>query len=195
MIDIVSIGQLLQRAHHGDGEAFAELQARYEDPLRHFVERMIGSPQDVDDIIQRTFISLYLNLHRITPPEKLRPFLYRVARNLAYDVLRETYRRPQVCIDDIAFSLQNSTPSPEDEVHWSLLFEQIQRCIDCLPDIQRETLILYVEAGMTHAEIAEIMHTEVGTVKSRLHYARKLLKQMLSADINDILVKVKYSRS
>ena len=195
VINLVSIGQLLHRAHEGDADAFAELQAQYEKQLRHYIGRMISSPHDMDDIIQRTFISLYLNLHRIDPPEKLRPFLYRVARNLAYDFLRETYRRNEVCIDDMALSLQNTSPPPEDAAQWSILFEQIRKCVDCLPDVQRDTLILHVEENLSLAEIAEIMNTEVGTVKSRLHYARKLLKQMLSTEITDMLDRTKPKRS
>jgi len=180
--------QLLKRARIGDKAAFGDLQKRYEARIRHFASRMIHN-HEVDDIVQRAFIALYINLERIEPVEKLLPFLYRVTRNLCYDSLRQYYRRDEMDIEDCDYRLATSTISPEDKAHWSLLLEEVRKHIDCLPEIQRDTLILYVEENLSHAEIADIMNTEIGTVKSRIFYARKLLRQMLSPDLLEILHK------
>lgn len=181
------IETLLHRARRGDKAAFGDLQKRYEVRIRRFAARMINNNHEVDDIVQRAFIALYINLERIDPPEKLLPFLYRVTRNLCYDTLRQYYRRDEMDIEDCAYRLESQTISLEDKAHWSLMLEQVRQCIDCLPDIQRDTLILYVEENLSHAEIAEVMNTEVGTVKSRIFYARKLLKQMVSPELLKIL--------
>jgi RNA polymerase sigma-70 factor, ECF subfamily len=65
--------------------------------------------------------------------------------------------------------------------------EELKRAIDCLPELQRDTIILYAEENLSLAEIAEVMNTELGTVKSRLHYARKLLRQMLPIEFFESL--------
>jgi RNA polymerase sigma-70 factor (ECF subfamily) len=110
-----------------------------------------------------------------------------VTRNLCYDALRQHYRRDEEDIEDCEYRLSSPSLSPEDSVHWSLMYQQLKRCIDCLPALQRDTLILYAEENLSQAEIAEVMNTEVGTVKSRLHYARKLLRQMLPPEFFDYL--------
>ncbi|MEO1288652.1 MAG: RNA polymerase sigma factor, partial [Chloroflexota bacterium] len=142
----------------------------------------LASPDDVDDVVQQTFIALYMNLDQINPPEKLRPFLFRVARNLCYDNLRRVYRRDDVSINDCEYRLSSNHISPEENAYWRLMLAGVRQAIDCLPEIHRDTLILYVEEGLSQAEIAEVMHTELGTVKSRLYYARKLLRQLVSPD-------------
>lgn len=179
----IDIAVLLYEAQEGDKDAFALLQDEYEAAIQRFVRRMMKNPDDVDDIVQRTFIALYMNLDRIDPPEKLRPFLFRVARNLCYDNLRKYYRRDEMALQDCEHRLETEHLSPEDTAHWNLMLEQVRKAIDCLPEIHRDTLIFYVEEGLSQAEIADIMETEVGTVKSRLFYARKLLKQTVSPDI------------
>ncbi len=174
---------LLFQAQQGNDNAFSELQGLFESRIRRFVARMMRSHEDVDDIVQKTFIALYKNLERIDPPEKLQPFLFRVARNLCYDYLRKHYRRDELAIQDCEHRLHEDLVSPEDKTHWKLMLEDVRRAIDCLPEIHRDTLILYVEEGLSQSEISEVMNTEIGTVKSRLFYARKLLKQSVSPDI------------
>lgn len=187
----LDIAKLLHEAQEGNANAFAELQSLFEIPIRRFVGRMMQRSDDVDDIVQNTFIALYKNLERIDPPEKLRPFLFRVARNLCYDYLRKYYRRDELAIQDCEHRLGTDSTSPEDNAHWTLMLEQVRKAIDCLPEIHRDTLILYVEEGLSQAEIADVMRTEIGTVKSRLHYARKLLKQSVSPDILNVLKQSK----
>ncbi len=68
---------LLRQAQAGDNDAFAEIQSKFELHIHRFVLRLIGQHDDVDDIVQNTFIALYMNLDRIDPIEKLRPFLFR----------------------------------------------------------------------------------------------------------------------
>ena len=173
------LAETINCAKAGSQDAFANLQAQFEPRIRRFAQRMIRNGDDVEDIVQRTFIALYINIERIDPPEKLLPFLLRVTRNLCYDALRQHYRHDEIDIDDCEYRLTNPSISPENSAHWSLVYDELKRYIDCLPDVQRETLILYAEENLSHAEIAEVMNTEIGTVKSRLHYARKFLRQSL----------------
>jgi RNA polymerase sigma-70 factor (ECF subfamily) len=181
------LANTLNAAKAGNNDAFAALQEQFEPRIRRYAQRMIRNGDEVEDIVQRSFIALYMNIERMHPAEKLLPFLYRVTRNLCYDALRQYYRRDEMDFDECEYRVTSPGISPEHSAHWSLLMQELKRAIDCLPEVQRDTLILYAEENLSHAEIAEVMNTEVGTVKSRLHYARRLLRQMLPPEFFESL--------
>jgi RNA polymerase sigma-70 factor (ECF subfamily) len=174
---------LLIRAQSGDMEAFDDLQRQFEAPLRSFVRRLIGDGE-FEDITQEVFLTLFRHLGNINPPEKLRPFLYRVARNRCYDELRQRGRFEVMALDDeptaewVSFQTSEAQP-PEDLAHWLLLHLEVQEAMLELPELQRQALILYAEEGFSYTEIAETMNTSLGTVKSRIYYAKKRLRQVL----------------
>lgn len=179
--------ELLGRAQSGDMDAFAELQTRLEAPIRRFVWRLIGSSPEEDDILQDSLIALYLNLGRIDPPENLRPYLFRIVRNRCYDLLRKRRRFEQVSLDEepveswVSLSEPPLTGSqPEEVAHWLMVQMEVQAAMERLPELQRQTLILYSEENLSYQEIAEAMNTSMGTVKSRLFYAKKTLRQLVS---------------
>lgn len=174
---------LLYAAQGGDYEAFGALQLILEPEVRRFVWRLVGD-SEADDVTQEVFVALFKNLDQIDPPAKLRPFVFRVARHRSYDALRRRGRYDPVTLDDEPLmewiSLVNAEVGrPEEIAHWLLIHLEVQEAMERLPELQRQTLILYAEEGLSYAEIAEIMETTVGTVKSRLHYAKKTLRQLL----------------
>jgi RNA polymerase sigma-70 factor (ECF subfamily) len=186
--------ELLTQAQAGDCDAFEQLQTRLESPVRRFVWRLIGTSDAEDDIVQDSFISLYKNLHRIYPAEKLRPYLFRIVRNRCYDELRHLGRFRYVSLDDEPVeswtamnTLADGASQPEEVAHWLMLYLDVQKAIDRLPELQRQTLILYAEEELSYAEIAEVMNTSIGTVKSRLFYAKKTLRQLLSGETLQVL--------
>jgi RNA polymerase sigma-70 factor (ECF subfamily) len=176
---------LLNRAREGDIEAFNDLQRQLEPSVRRFVRRLIGNSDLEDDLVQVVFIALYQHMGRIDPPEYLRPYLYRMARNRCYDELRRQGRYQIRSLDDEAMELHVSfvsaqeTPSQEDAAYWLLLALEVREAMEQLPELQRQALILYAEEGLTYAEIAEVMETSSGTIKSRIHHAKKSLRRRL----------------
>jgi RNA polymerase sigma-70 factor, ECF subfamily len=179
----------LMAARAGDPDAFDALQQRFEGQIRAFVWRLVGDGE-VEDVVQDVFLALYKNLHKIDPPEKLRPFLYRVARNRCYDELRQVGRYEVESLDDSAewVSFQaDTTQRPEDAAHWLLLHLEVQQAMLRLPELQRQALILYADQGLSYAEIAEVMDTSIGTVKSRIYYAKKGLRQLLRPQVLAVL--------
>jgi RNA polymerase sigma factor (sigma-70 family) len=113
-----TVANTIQQAKDGNSEAFAALQAEFEPRIRRFAQRMIHNADDVEDIVQRAFIALYINIERIYPSEKLLPFLLRVTRNLCYDALRQHYRRDDIAIEECEYRLTSPSISPEKSVHW-----------------------------------------------------------------------------
>ena len=184
---------LLREARTGDNLAFDELQQRLEPPIRRFVRRLIGVSHAEDDIVQDTFIALYKNMARIEPVENLRPYLFRIARNRCYDELRGLGRYDEVSLDDepmtnwVSYNLEDDSPEPDDLVHWLFIYMEVQEAMERLPELQRQALILYMEQNLSYAEIAEAMDTTIGTIKSRLHHAKKTLRALLRPEIRELL--------
>lgn len=184
---------LLRDAQNGDMDAYEDLQRRLEPDIRRFVARLINDPIAADDVVQEVFIAFYQNLHRINPVENLRPYIFRMARNRCYDTFRRNGRYDELSLDDepvqiqVSFTQAHHQPKPDDLTHWMLLHLEVQEAIDQLPEVQRQALILYSEEHMSYAEIADIMDVSVGTVKSRLYYAKKNLRGYLRPETLAVL--------
>lgn len=181
--------QLLAAAKAGDYDAFEALHQRLEPVVARFVRRLIGVGQEAEDIVQDTLLALYLNLPKLDPPEKLRPFLFRVARNRCTDLLRHQGRWEHLALEDdesplhlhIAYDMASDTVQPEDTAGWLMLYMEVKEAMDRLPEMQRQTLICYCEESLSYAEIAEVTDVSIGTVKSRLFHAKKNLRGLLSS--------------
>jgi len=172
---------LLERVCAGDHDAFDDLYARLEPMVARFVRRLVGNVLEVDDIVQETFIGFYRHIREIDPPHMLRPYLFRIARNRAYDLLRRQGRYDPVQVR-IAFDLSQLNTSPEDAASWLLLYMEVRDAIERLPELGRQALILYAEEQLSYAEIAQVMNVSIGTVKSRMFHAKRRLRELLSDD-------------
>jgi RNA polymerase sigma-70 factor (ECF subfamily) len=109
----------------------------------------------------------------------------RIVTNACYDELRRRKRRPQSSLDEIIDEFESSpvlsenSPGPENYIQQVELVEAIQRCLDDLPDDQRTATVLCDVEGYDYNEIADIMSTSLGTVKSRISRARAKLRDCL----------------
>lgn len=186
--------ELLQQAQAGDMNAYEDLQLLLEPDIRRYVRRMVNNPYVEDDILQDVFIRFYLNMSSIDPVSNLRPYIFRIARNRCYDEFRGyKHKDGHLSLDDepvqmrVSFTEAHRVPKPDDITHWILVQLEVREAIDNLPDTQREALILYSEEQMSYAEIAEIMECSVGTVKSRLFYAKKNLRGLLRPETVELI--------
>ena len=186
--------KLFEEAKASNRTAFDRLQATLDASVRRFVRRLVGISEAEDDIVQDAFLALYMNLERLESSEHLRPFLFRVVRNRCYDTLRRQGRFRYVPLEaasqdstvNPAF-LTDRRKQPDEELHWKLLYSEVQKAIDRLPEIQRQAIILYCEENLTYAQIAEAMGADIGTVKSRIFYGRKNLRNLLNPEILEAL--------
>ena len=185
---------LFEEAKARNHTAFDRLQETLDASVRRFVRRLVGINEAEDDIVQDAFLALYMNLERLESSEHLRPFLFRVVRNRCYDTLRRQGRFRYVpldaAVDDSAVDssfLTDRRRQPDEELHWTLLYTEVQKAIDRLPEIQRQTIVLYCEENLTYAQIAVAMATDIGTIKSRIFYGRKNLRKLLKPEILEAL--------
>lgn len=170
-------------------EAFEALVERYGRRIYTLAYRMAGNDADAKDLTQEALVRVYRNLRRIDPAANLESWLYRIVTNLYIDLLR---RRPKARIEsldapllttkgeEVAREVPDPGPDPEAIVVDAQLDAHIQRALLTLsPDLRMVAVLSDVE-GRSYEEIAELVRIPVGTVKSRLHRARRVLQARLA---------------
>lgn len=174
--------ELVARAKAGDMEAFEALYAMHNASLFRTVLAITSNKQATEEILQEAFLRAFKHIDDINEGAPLAPWLYRVAVNLAYDWTRRR-QRWHTAIDDIVDRLKSVTPaSPEQVIEERELYALVHEAIEKLDFKHRATLVLFYMHDFSLEEISAIMECPVGTVKSRLYYARKNLREELLAD-------------
>jgi RNA polymerase sigma-70 factor (ECF subfamily) len=165
----------IARAQHGDGQAFGELVEKHRPGVLNVVYRMCGDPQLAEEAAQEAFLRAWQNIRRYNPHFAFRNWVYRIALNIAIDVLRR--RTETVVIEDE--TLTADTDGPEATLERKEQAEQVRQAVLGLPPASRAVLILREYEGMTYQEIADSLDIPIGTVMSRLNYARCQARQSL----------------
>ena len=173
--------ELVTRAQNGDRNAFSELVRTHAQGVLNVIYRMCGDMQVAEDAAQETFIQAWLRLSSYRPRTSLRNWLYRIAVNTAIDMLRKDKRILPDAVEDL--SLTDSGPGPEVLATSSERMEMVQKAVLALPDASRAVLVLREYEGFSYQEIADALDIPVGTVMSRLNYARKLLRERLEVQL------------
>ena len=169
--------ELVQRSRRGDVDAFEQLFHKYYRMVVGIGYRYTGDTVAAEDVAQETFLKAWTHLPGFDPKHtgSFRVWLAHIARTSAIDLLRK--RKPAVPLDE---SWQGNDGTVLDaEVERLERARDVQEAIFRLPEKSREVLILREYGELSYAEIAEMLGIPIGTVMSRLNYARKALKQEL----------------
>lgn len=170
-----------------DRKFFDELVERYHKQAYNIAYRMTGNHADAEDLTQDTFIKAYRFLDRYNRDMPFDNWLYRIMSNLFVDSLR---RRPKAhlrSLDEPVRQEEGETPleiadpaaGPEELALSSELDAEMQQALSQIPEDFRLTVILSDIEGLSYEEISEVMGCSIGTVRSRLHRGRKLLREKL----------------
>ena len=173
----VSETALVRSAQHGDRNAFSELVHIHARGVFNVVYRMCGDELIAEDAAQETFIRAWQNLSSYRPQTPLRNWLYRIAFNAGMDMLRKEKRILPNDIEDM--QLTDGQPGLESLVSQQERTQLVQKAILSLPDASRAVLILREYEELSYQDISATLDIPIGTVMSRLNYARKLLKDKL----------------
>jgi RNA polymerase sigma-70 factor, ECF subfamily len=178
---------LISQAQRGQIAAFNDLVLAYQDYIYSIAYRIMGEADSAADAAQETFITAFRKLDSFRGGN-FRAWLARIATNACYDELRKQKRRPQDYLEEIAGSefydeppVATDAPSPEAEADRADLNQAIQDCIRSLNEEQRMVLVLSDVEGYAYQEVAEMVSTNLGTVKSRLSRARLSVRRCLQA--------------
>ena len=169
---------LVIKAQKGDRNAFNELVCIHAQSVMNVIYRMCGDAQIAEDAAQETFIQAWLHLATFRPQASLRSWLYRIGINAAADMLRKQKRILPDDLDDL--QLQDPQPGPEGLFSQQEQTVLIQKAVLSLPEASQAILVLREYEGLSYHEIADALDIPLGTVMSRLNYARKLLKNKLA---------------
>ena len=173
---IATEADLIALAQQGDRAAFSELVCQHRKGVVGVIYRMCGDSDLAEDAAQEAFIRAWKNIHRYKPKSAFRNWVYRIATNAALDVLRR--QRESIDINDIA--LKSSHPTPEAAAETEERAIIVKNAILTLPDASRIVIILREYEGFSYREIADALDIPMGTVMSRLNYARKQLRRSLA---------------
>jgi RNA polymerase sigma-70 factor, ECF subfamily len=166
---------LVIRSQMGDELAFQELLALYGPHLLRFTRKMMQtSPDLIEDITQETWLAIYKGLPSLQDVAKFRPWAFRIARDRIY---RE-YRRRKIVLQPLDETLTKDAVT-DDGADAGVDTEQLRPCLDAIPPEQREVLMLRFFEEMSYEEIASVTACALGTVRSRIHYAKRALKDAL----------------
>lgn len=171
---------LLRRAADGDLDAFSKVVEAYRPRVQRIAYSAVGSAQEADDVAQEVFVKVWQNLDRYVHGASFSSWLYRITVNTAIDRLRR--RKPTLALDDL---IGEATSNPSNERPEQLVLqrdttERVRHAIAALPPTARITLILREYEQLSYKEIAEVLQIPIGTVMSRLNYARQALKRSLA---------------
>jgi len=172
---------LIERFRRGDEPAFRSLVEQHKRLVYAIAYRMTFSHAAADDVSQDVFIALWDARARIDPERPLRPWLRRVAVNMAINHLRARRRQGKRLADGTAEGLPGDEPIPPARVEGAESVQAIHAAIQELPEARRAVLVLRAFEGLAYHEIAETLNCSIGTVMSRLHRARTELQEKLAA--------------
>lgn len=167
---------LIAKARRGDVEAYNVLVSRWEKRVFNYLLRLVSNREDALDVSQETFLKAYQNLRKLDDPARFSAWLFRIAHNEAFSLLRR--RKPET---ELA-----GEPRPRNTGGRMLPVElslAVESALKRLNEDQREAVLLKVYQGFKFEEMAEILECPVSTVKSRLYTALDLLKTTLAPTV------------
>jgi len=172
---------LVALAREGDRAAREELFRRHWGVAYRVAYRLLGHEQDAHDAVQDSLLKANVHLDAFDGRSEFRTWLLRIVTNSARDSGRKRRRRPSLGLGD--GESNGVEPAFEDDpaqgLHRNDLRRSIDAALDRLTPSTRKTFVLFAEAGLSYKEISEVLDVPIGTVMSRLHYARHKLQSYL----------------
>lgn len=179
---------LVHRAQQDDAEAFDELVRRYQERIYATVYHMTSNHEDTDDLTQETFIKAFRAIKSFKGDSSFFTWLYRIAVNKTINFLKQRRHRNHLSLNDLDFNAEHdpdlilliSEKNPRREINLAELQDKLNAAMQKLSEPHRLVVTLHDIQGLPHEEIGRIMNCNVGTVRSRLFYARQQLQAHLS---------------
>ena len=179
---------LVRRAQSEDMRAYDLLVRRYQERIYATVYHMTSNHDDANDLAQETFIKAFRALKTFKGDSSFYTWIYRIAVNKTINFLKQRKNRVQISLNDVDFNAEHdpdlvaltSERTPRRDLNLSELQEKLNEAMLKLSEHHRMVVTLHDVQGLSHEEIGKIMDCNVGTVRSRLFYARQQLQAYLS---------------
>ena len=188
--------ELMTNCSRGMPGAFAILMRRYESRLYRYINRFVKNDDLAQDLTQETFLRAYRSRRNYVPKAKFAAWIYRIATNLCHDEFRKRRVSPTVSLstsftfqitekgDEETCALYEMLPDdsispPDVEIEKEEQRRRLRSAIESLSEKHRTVILMHIYKGMEYADIADQLGCSIGTIKSRMHYAIKVLKKMM----------------
>ena len=175
---------VIQAAQHGDRAAFGDLVKAYQRKAFAAAYSILGNRDEAMEVAQEAFIRAYKGMHRFDTKMPFYPWLYRIVKNTSLNHIKKKQRRGESSLDSMmesGFDVKEAGRGPRGQVELSDLQLSIRDAMGELTEDQQEILKLRHFMELSYLEIAELLDIPKGTVMSRLHGARKALKQVIES--------------
>jgi RNA polymerase sigma-70 factor, ECF subfamily len=163
------------RCQSGERSAFEDLVAVMERPLLYYATSLTGSQDSGLDVLQEVWIRVLRDIRKLKDPGSLRSWLYTITHGIAVDRIRRNVSRERAEQAELEDFQEAEEPSFADQDAAA-----IQQALSQIGLRHREVLVLHFLEDLSIAEIAEVVRCSEGTVKSRMHYAKRAMKEILS---------------
>ena len=177
------------RSQKGDVHARAELFSRHRSLAYRVAYRLLGNEADALDAVQDGFVKALVNLESFRGKSTFKTWLLRVVTNAALDLGRQRGRREAIPVehvvgDDLDAGTPSSWHNPAERLERADLRRLLDKALAALPEAQRQTFVLHAEAELSYRDTAEVLGISIGTVMSRLYYARQKLRGFLGVRLD-----------
>lgn len=170
---------LIERARSGDDTAFNQMVLAYRKRILGTIARLIGRPEDVEDVAQEVFLRLYYSLEQLRSPDVFEPWLYRLTVNAAYDYLRRQKRRQESRMADLSeqqVMMADATASGKsqaEQLYHAGVREFVHELLDEVSEEDKILLTLKEVEGLSLKELEQIYNVKENALKVRLYRARQ----------------------
>ena len=173
--------QLIEQTLEGNRDAFGELVTKYQVRLYNTMIQVVGSTEDAYDVTQDAFMQAYLRLDTFRRSSKFYTWLYRIAFNVAIGMRRRyrTHRMTESLQQEMHERLVDRENRPDENLISKENIKTVRDAVDRLDDEFRSVIVLRELEEFSYEEIAEILDIPIGTVRSRLHRARMMIREHL----------------
>lgn len=195
-MDLSDEALLAQFYKSKDPSYFRALFRRYQNRVYNAAYRILGNTDEAEEVVQETYLKVHENLGRFRRESTFAAWLFRIAHNCCLDTLRQKQRKgtlfswsfdPQSSIDaedgdatmNTVTQLADTALTPAESAIMSEQGELVANSLRQLPATQRMVVVLHDIEGFSYQEISEIVGANIGTVRSRLHYGRQKLRELL----------------
>jgi len=178
---------VIERAQQGDDAAFNQVVVAYRKRILGTIARLIGRPEDVEDVGQEVFIRLYYSLDQLRTPEVFEPWLYRLTVNAAYDYMRRQKRRKESRMSDLSeqqvmmADASAGGKENQEEIRRTGIREFVHSLLDGISEEDRALLILKEVEGLSLKEMEQIYKVNENALKVRLFRARQRVLKAYAA--------------
>ncbi|MGA3163735.1 MAG: sigma-70 family RNA polymerase sigma factor [Verrucomicrobiota bacterium] len=179
---------LVRRAREGDLEAYNQLMRCYQERIYATIYHMTANHEDANDLAQESFIKAFQALKSFKGNSSFYTWIYRIAVNKTINFLKRRKNRIHLSLNNLDLNAEHdpdlvaliSDRTPRREADLSELQEKLNEALLKLSELHRLVVVLHDVQGLSHDEIAKVMNCNIGTVRSRLFYARQQLQGWLS---------------